>query len=112
MDTITKRQARRLIKALESGEYKKTKNSLCNKRGDAFCCLGVYADIQGAKWETNLYGNLYPENNNENTVLLEYVWAGGLSQDTQIRLAEINDKSRNFNRVIKYLKEEILPKAL
>lgn len=116
MDTITKRQTRRLIKALESGEYRKMEGHLCNKKGDAFCCLGVYADLQGATWQTTDNGRLYPLGNIttvgiENTATLEEKWAGGLSSDTQAELASINDSNTDFKRVIRYLREAILPKA-
>lgn len=111
MDTITKRMTRRLIKALESGEYRKTRYALCNKRGDAFCCLGVLADIQGAEWETSIENRLFPIGNRQNEAMLEYKWAAGLSGGTMTKLARLNDGSRTFKPVIKYLKEEILPNA-
>ena len=33
------------IEALRSGKYKQTRDFL--RRGDAYCCLGVYCDISG-----------------------------------------------------------------
>jgi hypothetical protein len=119
IDTITKRQTRKLIRALESGEYRKTKEKLCNKQGTAFCCLGVYADIQGAEWDKDSYGNLFPvgnyrqpeDVNSINIGSLEKKWAGGLSDNTQGKLARINDDNKTFAPVIKYLKDFILPKA-
>lgn len=33
------------LKALKSGEYTQTKARLCNEDKTAFCCIGVFADI-------------------------------------------------------------------
>lgn len=113
LDTITKRQTRKLIRALESGNYHKTKGKLCNKQGTAFCCLGVYADIQGATWEKALnHSALIPVNNLTIYGFLGDKWAGGLSKKTQNVLAIINDDSRGFKKVIDYLKKKVLPNAI
>lgn len=58
---MTKRSAREIkniqtwVRALRSGEYKQTQEALCTftpGKGDAFCCLGVAADVVvGGVWE-------------------------------------------------------------
>jgi hypothetical protein len=36
------------IKALRSGDYRQGQH--CLRNGDNFCCLGVLADVLGARW--------------------------------------------------------------
>ncbi len=47
---------RKWVEALRSGKYKQGEGEL--RRGDAFCCLGVLADVRGAEWVEDEYGEL------------------------------------------------------
>ena len=40
------------ITALRSGEYQQTVDNLRLRDENAFCCLGVLADLAGIEWET------------------------------------------------------------
>lgn len=51
---MKKEEADLLVAALRSGKYKQNKGSL--RRGDAFCCLGVYCDIKGVEWSPHELG--------------------------------------------------------
>lgn len=39
----------KLLEALRSGNYQQGHSRL--REGDKYCCLGVYCDLKGAKWE-------------------------------------------------------------
>ena len=74
-DALMKKEvADEWIKALRSGDYNQTKESLSD--GDGFCCLGVLCDISGlGSW--NDYGDS-THYGTEGEVLPEFVmeWAG------------------------------------
>ena len=40
-----KANLKKWIKALRSGKYKQTKDTLCNDKRNSFCCLGVLCDV-------------------------------------------------------------------
>lgn len=89
---MDKRLKKLWVKALRSGRYKQGKGAL--KEAGQYCCLGVLANIQGAKWTEagNPYvGSVCIGKRNEETALLRPKFAGGLSTKTQGRLAMMND---------------------
>lgn len=114
----------KLIRNLKSGEYRKGTGNLVSVDGKKFCCLGVYADQQGATWDktndTYLYdlgtllpvakGKVTPQPSQDNAQLQSWL-AGGLTEKMQSTLVELNDNFDDWEPVIKYLKEKVLPKA-
>lgn len=103
--------------ALESGEYKQTKNRLCLIEGDScsYCCLGVLSKIQGRltkEGEDNEFGDrTYLSSSNPLTPFLGSV--GYLPQgvkvysddDYFVSLSAINDEGLPFSEIAKVIKE-------
>lgn len=107
------------IRVLGNGSYRKGKNKLVSNYGTKFCCLGVWADMQGAVWDESSDGNLCPMLGTKkhleqyDTYLIDPKLSRGLDLQEQGVLARINDDSvRGFKPVIAYIKKEILPKAV
>lgn len=116
------------LDALRSGEYKQTRNSLCDTQG--FCCLGVLSDLYlkenpeaKAKWSTggNTVGFQYIAKDGEEIWDIEFLprpvmeWAG-LTDDNpdvvfvnegrqyEIPLSNLNDESGyNFKEIAEIL---------
>lgn len=96
---------RKWLKALRSGEYTKGTGHLGNKFG--YCCLGVLAC------------EMVPEFTHTDDVHRVVVDGGrhylpddltllyGLSREEAGRLADINDVSVDFRRVISYIEENL-----
>lgn len=118
---MTPKEVRKLwVEALESGEYKQGREFLC-QRGDygevSFCCLGVLCDLAIKKevvdyrWRFHPYLN-YAEVNNRSDFCPPEVqeWAGLMSFDGEFSggksLADINDDSTDFSKVIEIIKSE------
>lgn len=84
---------KRWIAALRSGRYKQGRGFL--KTGATRCCLGVLADIKGVVWRKNqpyFKGEavgLYAEEQG----LLSPAFCG-ISKETQLTLADLNDGPR------------------
>ena len=91
------------LKALRSGEYRQAQASL-RHRG-AFCCLGVLADIQGAKWVNG--SPIFDGVENDSAADLEPRFAGGLRRATQQTLADMNDKGESFKKIADYIERRI-----
>lgn len=109
------------LAALESGEYKQCKGALKGKDENGqwgYCCLGVLDDIYAkqtgkGKWkdegtiaefddgEGN--DNIVPRTGYPTTRI--YEWAG-LSHEDGANLADINDTSEDFSKVIEVIKEK------
>lgn len=113
------------IRALKSGQYRKGTGELVSPDGSKFCCLGVWADMHGAVWEEkfgwddNVCG-LTPKPTRQKAVhreqersevLKDPRLARGLSMDVQNALAETNDASRGFAKVIAKIEKDVLPLA-
>lgn len=96
----------RWIKALESGNYKKTLGTLHDNEG--YCCLGVQADIQGCTWKDGV--PYFKDKINSSDYKNGYLGpnlAKGLSLRSQITLSRLNDDSKTFEPVIKFLKRKL-----
>jgi hypothetical protein len=96
------------LKALSSGEYKKTSGQLHNGETDGYCCLGVLCDIFHKQTGEGAWGRhrtIFSHGLEMSTVsapesVLE--WAGVSHQESN-DLANINDTSPTFHRVIAYI---------
>jgi hypothetical protein len=117
------------LKALRSGEYKRTKGQLrkTNHSGEVtgFCCLGVLQDLAtkdgGDKWHchrdsnTNWYGlnpvgTVREDEATPKQSILDFM---GLDQDMVERLIDLNDtKERSFKEIADHIEKRILPKVL
>lgn len=98
------------LKALRSGKYRQGGCYL--KNGRKFCCLGVLADIQGAKWHSNsLTYTEVPEIKNINPGwqhdMLTPREAGGLRTSVMKTLATMNDDGKTFKEIADYIEKRI-----
>jgi len=94
------------VTALRSGEYKQTKGKLREYGRKRFCCLGVLADINGAKWSTagNSWGVGKPAEWNEG----EYYGHGtGLRLTSALKLVEMNDSGKSFLEIADYIEKTL-----
>lgn len=107
---MKKHMKRKWVEALESGEYSQTRNKLVNKKGDAFCCLGVLCNIQkGMYWEGE---TPYNKNGYEIGDMDSLVgWFGnelGLDDVDIGQLIDLNDThKKNFKTIAKYIRENV-----
>ena len=103
------------LRNLKSGRYKKGKDSLVSKNGTRFCCLGVWADQHGCKWNDN-WKPLIPGTDKfvigQGIGSLNYRLAFGLTQYEQWVLADLNDDNRTWKQVIDEIEQHILPRAV
>jgi hypothetical protein len=103
------------VKALRSGQYDQTEGKLCNSTGDAFCCLGVLLDIQGAVWRQpneDEYGGLIPVTPKANRRIGDIdidvqAWRGGLSDTQAGELSGMNDDGESFSKIANYIEANL-----
>ena len=116
MVKLLRKDVLKWIRLLKSGQYRKGKGQLVSKDGKKFCCLGVWADMQGAVWEekfnTLIPFKYKPYPNQLDTLLEDPKLANGLDYEIQAELAKINDNSKGFSKVIKYIEKNVLPFAV
>lgn len=101
------------LRALRGGAYRQSDSVLTNTDGDAFCCLGVLADIQGCHWLPDADNDgMVPISPNgrkpwvdETNDMLPPKRAGGLSDADQTTLAEMNDNGNSFKQIAKFIEE-------
>jgi hypothetical protein len=116
MGKLLRKDVLKWIRLLKSGQYRKGTGQLVSSDGRKFCCLGVWADMQGAVWEEKcntlvpLKDKLHPFQ--LDSILDDPKLANGLDIEIQAGLAEINDNSRGFSKVIKYIEKNVLPFAV
>jgi hypothetical protein len=95
------------MRNLLSGEYKQATGNL--KKGNKHCCLGVLADIQGAKWEHSVGFStkciLKGRDVARSGVLTR--GASGLSEATQQTLAHMNDSGYTFKQIANWIKKNV-----
>jgi hypothetical protein len=89
--------------ALESGNYKQTRGRL--KRDDGFCCWGVLCEIKGMKPElmedgSYRYAGIHLVS--PPTSILKTI---GVSVDTDIDLASMNDSGSGFPEIAKHIRD-------
>ncbi len=87
------------LKALRSGRYKQGMGCLKNVNGE-YCCLGVLARIQGARF--NAEGEPIIKGEAAGSPVgpisfLKTAFAGGLAYKTQNNLANMNDGAAKFS---------------
>lgn len=98
------------IAALRSGEYQQGREALCLK--DTFCCLGVLAEVYGARKETDKHGTIYFFDTVHLTDI-GYDWDmnvpdGLLDSDIQDVLTNMNDaEGKTFAEIADYIEENI-----
>jgi len=129
---LTKTLKNKWIKALTGGKYKQTKGSL--RRGNSYCCLGVFCDIVKGKSKWNRFigtsyslmdqegilpatitSKYFP--NNSNTVFLKKETISKMknkalskrivrycSSDT-VTLAGLNDRGFTFKEIAEVIKD-------
>lgn len=94
------------VAALRSGKYQQAKSKLNNGKG-GFCCLGVAADIKGAKWEPALpfspstliavlNGKAISSPNGDGFLSPSFLEEIGLTDIKQRKLADMNDSGQSF----------------
>jgi hypothetical protein len=121
MGKLLRKDVLKWIRLLKSGQYRKGTGQLVSNDGRKFCCLGVWADMQGAVWEEQcnssipnilvpLKDKLHPEQSY--SFIEDPKLANGLDIEIQSKLTEINDNSRGFSKVIKYIEDNVLPKTV
>jgi hypothetical protein len=113
MVKLLRKDVLKWIRLLKSGQYRKGKGKLVSKDGRKFCCLGVWADMQGAVWEER-HGSLVPLKDKPYSIQFDSILddpklANGLDLEIQAKLSEINDNSRGFSKVIKLIEKDVLP---
>lgn len=91
------------LRALRGKKYRQGKRAL--RHHGAFCCLGVLADIQGAKWISGC--PIINGSENDGNSNLEPRFAGGLRRAVQNTLAEMNDGSADFKKIADYIERRI-----
>ncbi len=111
--------------ALESGEFKQGKNSLCNEVEDSYCCLGVLCKINNVDAEVILAHNVlnkthpalfslqvaaelkngYGDPVNYDLVREKLLSIGvGVVGFTTLSLVNLNDKGVTFNNIAALLR--------
>ena len=108
MTKLTKAQERWLT-ALESGEYKQTRDLLRDDNG--FCCLGVACDLSGlGTWTPVLRRDEHvfatEDRERSTTGLLPAVreWLS-IASDGEGALADMNDDGKTFAEIAKWIRE-------
>jgi hypothetical protein len=102
--------AKKWIDALRSGQYRKSKHCLKNKRG--YCCLGVLTDLyrkeHKKEWDYNSNHKQYSFMFAYNFLPKEVIeWAGMrnefgefyVNKEKRITLYEENDKGKSFSEI-------------
>lgn len=106
------------VKALRSGRYRQGQGALKNSDG-AYCCLGVLAAIQGAKWTGKWTGGVPTIKGktvglrDEEENLLSPTFCG-LAKRTQEHLAKLNDggsfpvtHGKSFKEIADYIEKRL-----
>lgn len=108
----TRKQVIKLwIKALRSGEYKQTTQSLRDSKG--FCCLGVLCDLArkdgGDKWEKDWSGYLYNDSQGD---LPSSMHSFIFTPEAKISPADLVHMNDTFNKSFKEIADVIEQKLL
>lgn len=94
---------------LRSGEYRQIKETLRN-RGKGRCCLGVLAEVNGAKWESDVvcYVTLSgPVKDSHRSEGLYWGQKTGLTQEQAEFLANANDTGMTFAEIADWIEENL-----
>lgn len=105
------------IPALRSGEYRQGRTVL--RHDQAFCCLGVAADLlirlgeTSTQWEATEFGECYTLADEAGHLPATIRKAIGLSEVEQQDLISLNDEDgKTFPEIADYIEAHILPPAL
>ncbi len=96
------------LAALRSGTYQQGEGELRVDDGDGplFCCLGVYCEVRGLRFEDG--GYILPTGARQDTTfLLEYYIAELADLTTQSALADMNDKGASFAEIADWIEQHI-----
>ena len=113
---MNKNLKKRWVKWLRSGRYFRTQRQLVNTKGNAFCCLGVLADIQGCKWDgrTPFLGDVRISADSGgnpskgfNGAYIQPKYAGGLDMTFQRKLAFMNDSGVSFKKIADWIVKNV-----
>jgi hypothetical protein len=95
------------IEALESGEYKQGKNTLCTPDG-AYCCLGVLEQVAENDVEPyNFPSNAFYQRNGIETGGITESNLLGYETAVDALLAERNDLGISFPEIAKLIREKV-----
>lgn len=98
------------VAALRSGRFKQTFEGYLRKK-NGFCCLGVLAQIMGAKWnelKDNTYYMCDEFGYREQAYLTDFfAKEAGLSSRTQRMLAEMNDEHKTFKYIADWIDDNL-----
>jgi hypothetical protein len=99
------------IEALRSGKYQQNRYSLRNTHDSdnpKFCCLGVLADIQDAKWRDDDRPIINREvASHRKGGWINESFSGGLSFMQQEHLSELNDGGSSFTQIADYIEKNL-----
>lgn len=113
---MNKKIAKKWVRALRSGKYKKTKGTLCrvsNNGNKSYCCLGVLTELYNK--EHGISRTVYGGHLDEEVC----IWAGmncrkgsiaGFSHYSGQTLAELNDcdqSRRSFKRIANIIEKNV-----
>lgn len=102
------------LRALRSGEYEQARSVLKSPQG-GFCCLGVLADVCGAKWSEMTrpingakYLGATLDIDGESKIitdggLLDHSFLEKIGLENQRLLAEFNDGGQTFAQIADYI---------
>lgn len=93
------------LRGLRSKKYRQTQT--CLRHRGAFCCLGVLADIQGAKWINGSPIINGDDDHRQGGAILLPKFAGGLQKAPQTTLAKMNDQGKSFAEIADYIERRI-----
>lgn len=103
MSQTQTRNLRRWVAALESGEYKQTRQVLHNGR-DGYCCLGVWCRLdRNARW--NAREGMYEIKDDGEPLPLEDENLGplaahlGLTDEEETAYIDANDRGKSFKAI-------------
>lgn len=106
---MDKKLKTRWLSALRSGRYRQTGLDLRKEttEGPKYCCLGVLANIQGAKWKEGspFLGGRQADANGATCYLLSR-FAGGLTKRAQRNLSAMNDSGNDFKKIADYIAKQ------
>lgn len=93
------------VAALRSGEFKQGKRKLYRAGDDSYCCLGVFAKINGMSLKDNGVGTQTEE-------YLAIEQKIGCSHTTLVNLIHLNDgaydgRARSFPEIADYIEENL-----
>lgn len=95
MDAVAKEK---WLAALRSGKFKQGDGSLFCREDHTYCCLGVLRRVEGLRGSEDSEGEF-----------LKYVQATrlGLTYDTQVKLAKLNDSDTSFPEIADYIEKTL-----